>query len=162
MTTTRSFLPGCAWAALLLFLSSLLAPEEALGFDTDALKTAGIVTGITVGVALVVVLVVGTVRDMKKDRGKERDEEDVWSRSPVLRTLGCRPWEHTLFGPPSQPERTPGTFSSLTRSPLRTACRAANPPTTSITYLDGPFGAYRGQGSIGQGGTFSNRSTTTP
>lgn len=158
----RPFLPKCAWAVVFLFLSSLLAPHEARCFDTDALKTAGIVTGITVGVALVVVLVAGTVRDMKKDRGKERDEEDVWSGSPVLRTLGFRHWEHTLFGPPPQPEGMPGTFSSLTRSPLRTACRAANPPRTSITYLDGPFGAYRGQGSIGQGGTPSNSSTTTP
>ncbi len=162
MRTTRAFLPGCAWAALIFFLSSLLAPEEALSFDTDALKTAGIVSGITLGVALIIVLVVGTVRDAKKDKRDEPEEEDVWSGSPVLKTLGFRHWEHPLFAPSPQPEEAPGTFCSPTRSPLRTACRAANPAGTSITYLDGECGAYRGQGSIGQGGTLSNRSTTTP
>jgi hypothetical protein len=83
----RSF---SSWLVVLCFLFATLYPQDAPAFfDTDTLKTTGIIMGITFGVALVVVLVVGTMRDLKKD--KDEDHDDVWSQSPVLRTLGYRP-----------------------------------------------------------------------
>lgn len=164
-TMARQIRFGCTWSVLVLFLFAILSPEEACAFDTDTLKTAGIITGITVGVALVIVLVVGTVRDMKRDRDEEDEQEkDVWSGNPVLRALGYRPLKgplpDSLGGP--QPEWPPGTFSRRTRSPLPTAYRAAKPPLTSSTYLAGNWGETLGQGSIGQGGSPSKRSSTIP
>jgi hypothetical protein len=77
----------------------LLSPDDVLCIDWgDSLTTAGIVTGITVGVALIIVLVAGTVRDMKRDRREEDEDDDVWSQSPVLRTLGYRYLDDPLFG----------------------------------------------------------------
>jgi hypothetical protein len=89
----------CAWSVLFFFLFTLFSPDHALCFDwEDSLKTAGIVTGITIGVALIIVLVVGTVRDTKRDRGEEDEDDDVWTQSPVLRTLGYRHLDDPLFG----------------------------------------------------------------
>jgi hypothetical protein len=45
-----------------------------------------------------VVLIVGTVRDTKRDRGEEDEDDDVWSRSPVLRALGHSYMDDPLFG----------------------------------------------------------------
>jgi len=96
-----------AWLVVFCLLFATLYPDDALAFfDTDTLKTTGIIMGITFGVALVIVLVVGTIRDLKKNR--DHDDDDVWSQSPVLRTLGYRPGafpflEKTLLpaeGPP--------------------------------------------------------------
>jgi hypothetical protein len=81
-----------SWLLVFCFLFATLYPQDAPAFiDTDTLKTTGIIMGITFGVALVVVLVVGTIRDLKKNR--DQDDDDVWSQSPVLRTLGYRPGE---------------------------------------------------------------------
>ena len=103
-TKTVSF---CTWLTVLLFVFALLSPEEACCFDTDTLKTTGIIMGITFGVALVVVLLVGTIRDIKKGRGGGDEDEDVWTRSPVLRTLGTRFFDYRLFGgSPCAPEGT--------------------------------------------------------
>ncbi len=69
------------------------------------MKTPLIITGITFGVALLIVLVVGTVRDLKRDRGDEDEDDDVWSQSPVLKTLGYRHVDYSLFGrSPTHPE----------------------------------------------------------
>ena len=100
-----------AWLVVFCLLFATLYPDDALAFFdtdtlTDTLKTTGIIMGITFGVALVVVLLVGTIRDLKKN--PEEDDDDVWSQSPVLRTLGYRPGafpflEKTLLpaeGPP--------------------------------------------------------------
>jgi len=98
-----------AWLVVFCFLFATLSPEDAQAFfDTDTLKTTGIIMGITFGVALVVVLVVGTIRDLKKDR--DQDDDDVWSQSPVLRTLGYRPGafpflEKTLLPAEGPPEK---------------------------------------------------------
>ena len=79
----------CIWLVVACFLFATAYPDDALAFfDEDTLKTTGIIIGITAGVALLVILVIGIARDMKKDRDKE---EDVWSQSPVLRTLGYNP-----------------------------------------------------------------------
>lgn len=86
-----------SWFVAFCFLFATLSPTDALGFDTDTLKTTGIIMGITFGVALVVVLVVGTMRDMKRD--KDQDDDEVWSRSPVLRALGYKPLDFPLLGP---------------------------------------------------------------
>ncbi len=106
---TRRIRLYAAWAAIFFFLFFLVAPDDALCFDTDTLKTAGIVSGITLGVALIVVLIAGTVRDLKKDGGDEEEEDDVWSQSPVLRTLGYRPLHDSKLGaPPSARQGLPG------------------------------------------------------
>ena len=95
---SRQMRSCCTWPVLFFFLFTFLSPDDALGFDTDTLKTAGIVTGITIGVALIVVLVAGTFRDAKRGKDKEGEDDDVWTRSPVLRTLGYRYLEDPLFG----------------------------------------------------------------
>jgi hypothetical protein len=87
----------CAWTALFFFLCTLLTPHDALSFDSDTLVTAAIVSGITIGVALIVVLVAGTFRDVKRGRDKDDEDDDVWTRSPVLRTLGYRYADNPLF-----------------------------------------------------------------
>ena len=69
-----------------------------MSFDTDTLKTAGIITGVTLGVALVIVLIIGVVRDTKRHGDDEEENDDVWSQSPVLRTLGYRPADDPLLG----------------------------------------------------------------
>jgi hypothetical protein len=93
-----------SWLVVFCFLFATLHPDDALAFfDTDTLKTTGIIMGITFGVALVIVLVVGTVRDLKKDR----NDDDVWSQSPVLRTLGYRPGDFPLLGRPPLPAEGP-------------------------------------------------------
>ena len=95
----------CAWSVLFFFLFTLFAPDDALCDWEDNLKTAAIVSGITLGVGLIVVLVVGTLRDMKRDKDEEDEDDDVWSGSPVLRTLGYRPMDDPLFGrSPVHPE----------------------------------------------------------
>lgn len=100
-----------SWLVVVCFLFVTLSPDDALAFfDTDTLKTTGIIIGITVGVALVIVLVVGTVRDLKKD--KEQDD-DVWSRNPVIRTLGYRPGLLPPFGQaPAPPGERAGRLVS--------------------------------------------------
>jgi hypothetical protein len=135
---TRKVRSCCGWSILLCFFLSLLSPDPALCFDTDTLKTAGIVSGITLGVALVVVLIAGTARDMKRDRRNEDEDDDVWTQSPVLRALGYRPLDDPLFGPQPDSERNAslGMFTTKTRSPLRTACCTTNLPATSSAYLD--------------------------
>jgi hypothetical protein len=108
---TRGIRSCCGWCVIFCFLFGLLSPDPALGFDTDTLKTAGIVSGITIGVALVVILVAGTMRDMKKDRRDEDEDDDVWSRSPLLRTLGYRPCDDPLLGPsPGFQQEDPGSL----------------------------------------------------
>ena len=95
-----------SWLVVFCFLFATLHPDDALAFfDTDTLKTTGIIMGITFGVALVIVLVVGTVRDLKKDR--DDDDDDVWSQSPVLRTLGYRPGDFPLLGKHPLPAHGP-------------------------------------------------------
>ncbi len=98
---TRRLRSFCACSIVFFFLFTLICPDDALCFDTDALKTAGIVTGITIGVALVVVLIAGTMRDFKKDGGEEEEDDEIWSQSPVLRTLGYNYLDDPLFGPSS-------------------------------------------------------------
>ena len=88
----------CVWSVLLFFLSSLFSPDDAFSFDTDTLKTTGIIMGITFGVALVVVLVVGTIRDLRGRPDDDEEDDDVWSQHPVLKTLGYRPVHFRLFG----------------------------------------------------------------
>ncbi|MGW8320005.1 MAG: hypothetical protein ACWGSD_00480 [Thermodesulfobacteriota bacterium] len=107
---TRQARLCCAWSVLFFFLFALFSPDDALCFDwEDNLKTAGIVAGITVGVALIIVLVVGVVHDTKRDRDKEDEDDDVWTKSPVLRTLGYRHLDDPLFGPsPVHPEGLAG------------------------------------------------------
>ena len=95
---TRQVRLFCAWSVLFFFLFTLVSPDDALCFDTDTLVTAAIISGVTLGVALIVVLIVGTVRDTKRDRGEDDEDDDVWSQSPVLRTLGYRPVDDPLFG----------------------------------------------------------------
>lgn len=95
---TRQIRLCCAWSVLFFFLFTLCSPGDALCDFEDNLVTAAIVSGITLGVALIVVLIVGTVRDTKRDRGEEDEDDDVWSRSPVLRTLGYRVMDDPLFG----------------------------------------------------------------
>lgn len=95
---TRQVCSCCTWSVLFFFLFTLFSPDDALCFDTDSLKTAAIVSGITLGVALVVVLIVGTIRDTKRDRGEEDEDDDVWSQSPALRTLGYRHMDDPLVG----------------------------------------------------------------
>ena len=95
---TRQVRLCCAWSVLFFFLFTLFSPDDALCFDSDTLVTAAIVSGITLGVALVVVLIVGTVRDTKRGRDKDGENDDVWTRSPVLRTLGYRHLDDPLFG----------------------------------------------------------------
>jgi hypothetical protein len=97
----------CTWCVLFFFLFTFFTPEEALSFDTDTLKTAGIITGITIGVALIVVLVAGTIRDTKRKKDEEEKDDDVWSQSPVLRTLGYRHANDPLFGRSTQGPDTP-------------------------------------------------------
>jgi hypothetical protein len=103
---TRQVRSCCAWAVLFFFLFTLISPDDALCSDwEDSLKTAGIVAGITVGVALIIVLVVGVIRDTKRDRGEEEEDDDVWTQSPVLRTLGYRHMDNPLLGrSPAHPE----------------------------------------------------------
>ena len=103
---TRQVRLCCAWSVLFFFLFTLSSPDDALCFDWEnSLATAGIVAGITVGVALIIVLVVGVVRDTKRDRGEEDEDDDVWSQSPVLRTLGYRHMDDPLLGQsPVHPE----------------------------------------------------------
>jgi hypothetical protein len=107
---TRQVRLSCAWSVLFFFLFTLFSPDDALCFDwEDNLKTAGIVAGITVGVALIIVLVVGVVRDTKRDRGEEDGDDDVWTQSPVLRTLGYRHMDDPLLGrSPVHPEGLAG------------------------------------------------------
>ena len=100
---TRQVRSCCAWSVIFFVVFFLVSPDDALCFDTDTLKTAGIVTGITIGVALLVVLIAGTVRDLKGDPGDEDEDDDVWSQSPVLRTLGYRPLDDPLFRRSSTP-----------------------------------------------------------
>ncbi len=100
---TPPFRMFCACSVLFFFLFTLCTPDDALCFDTDTLKTAGIVTGITIGAALVIVLVAGTMRDLKGDRGDEEEDDEVWSRSPVLSSLGYNYLEDPLFGKPPAP-----------------------------------------------------------
>jgi hypothetical protein len=101
----RQPLSFCSLCVILCFLFTLLCPDDAFCFDTDTLKTTGIIMGITFGVALVVVLVVGTIRDMKRDQGDEDEDDDVWSQHPVFRTLGYKPLDHPLFiAAPAPPE----------------------------------------------------------
>lgn len=88
----------CAWSVLFFFLFTLFSPNDALCDWEDSLVTGAIVSGITIGVALIIVLIVGTVRDTKRDRGEEDEDDDVWSQSPVLRTLGYRIADDPLFG----------------------------------------------------------------
>jgi hypothetical protein len=93
-TRVRAF---SSWLVVFCLLSATLSPGDAHAFfDTDTLKTTGIIMGITFGVALVVVLVVGTIRDLKKN--PEEDDDDVWSQSPVLQTLGYRPGDFPFLG----------------------------------------------------------------
>lgn len=97
----------CAWSVLFFFLFTLFSPDDALcsDFFNDYLKTPLIITGVTVGVALIIVLVVGVVRDSKRDRGEDEEDDDVWSKSPVLRTLGYRHMDDPLLGrSPVHPE----------------------------------------------------------
>jgi len=103
---TRQVRFCCAWSVLFCFLFTLFSPNDALCFDwEDSLVTAGIVTGVTIGVGLIVVLVVGVVRDSKRDRGEDEEDDDVWSQSPVLKTLGYRHVEDPLLGQsPVHPE----------------------------------------------------------
>ncbi len=100
---TRQVRLCCAWSVLFFFLFTLFSPDDALcsDFFDDYLKTPLIVSGITLGVALIIVLIVGTVRDTKRDRGEEDEDDDVWTQSPVLRTLGYRVMDDPLFGPSS-------------------------------------------------------------
>jgi len=101
----RQALLLCSWSVIFFFLFTLLSPDDASCFDTDALKTTGIIMGITFGVALVVVLLVGTIHDMKRDRDKGDEVDEVWSRHPLLRTLGYRPVDYPFFGgSPAPPE----------------------------------------------------------
>ncbi len=97
---TRQVRLCCAWSVLFFFLFTLFSPDDALcsDFFDDYLKTPLIIAGITLGVALIVVLIVGTVRDTKRDRGEEEEDDDVWTQSPVLRTLGYRHVDNPLFG----------------------------------------------------------------
>ncbi len=104
---TRQVRLCCAWSVLFFFLFTLFSPDDALcsDFFDDYMKTPLIITGITFGVALLIVLVVGTVRDLKRDRGDEDEDDDVWSQSPVLKTLGYRHVDYSLFGrSPTHPE----------------------------------------------------------
>jgi len=104
---TRQVRLCCAWSVLFFFLFTLFSPDDALcsDFFDDYLKTPLIITGITLGVALIIVLVVGVVRDTKRDRGEEDEDDDVWTQSPVLRTLGYRYMDDPLFGrSPVHPE----------------------------------------------------------
>jgi len=95
-----------SWLVVFCFLFATLYSEDALAsFDTDTLKTTGIIMGITFGVALVVVLVVGTIRDLKKNR--DNDDDEVWSQSPVLRTLGYRPGDFPFWGKTPLPAEGP-------------------------------------------------------
>jgi|GEM_PF-3377352 len=106
---TRQVRLCCAWSVLFFFLFTLFSPDQAFCFDEDTLVTAAIVSGITLGVALIVVLIAGTVRDMKRDRDEEDEDDDVWTRSPVLRTLGYRYMDDPLFGrSPVHPEGLAG------------------------------------------------------
>jgi hypothetical protein len=54
-----------------------------------------------------VVLIVGPIRDTKRNRGEEDEDDDVWSQSPALRTLGYKPMDDPLIGrrpiPPEGP-----------------------------------------------------------
>ena len=88
----------CTWSVVFFFLFTLFSPDDALCFDEDTLVTAAIVSGITLGVALLVVLVAGTLRDVKGDKDEEDEDDDVWTQSPVLRTLGYRYMDDPLFG----------------------------------------------------------------
>lgn len=111
---TRQVRSCCAWSVLFFFLFTLFSPDHALCFDwEDNLKTAGIVAGITVGVALVIVLVVGVIRDTKRDRGEEDDDDDVWTQSPVLRTLGYRHMDDPLSGRSPVPPEGPAGSQEL-------------------------------------------------
>ena len=108
---TRQVRLCCAWSVLFFFLFTLFSPDDALcsDFFDDYLKTPLIITGITLGVALIVVLIVGVVRDTKRDRGEEDEDDDVWTQSPVLRTLGYRVMDDPLFGrSPAHPEGLAG------------------------------------------------------
>jgi hypothetical protein len=107
---TRQARLCCTWSVLFFFLFTLLSPDDAFCFDWEnSLVTAGIVTGITIGVGLLIVLVVGVVRDAKRDRGDEDEDDDVWTQSPVLRTLGYRHVDYPLLGlPPDHPEAFAG------------------------------------------------------
>lgn len=99
----------CACSVVFFLVFALFSPDDALCFDTDTLKTTGIIMGITFGVALVVVLVVGTIRDLKGRPDEEEEDDDVWSQHPVLRTLGYRPVYFPLLGevplPPEDPSK---------------------------------------------------------
>ncbi len=88
----------CTWLVLVLFLATFFSPPDAFSFDTDALKTAGIITGATLGVALVVVLIIGVVRDTKGHGDDEEGDDDVWSQAPALRTLGYKSTKDPLLG----------------------------------------------------------------
>jgi len=108
---TRQARLCCAWSVLFFFLFTLFSPNDALcsDFFDDYVKPGLIATGIAVGVGLIIVLVVGVVRDTKKDRGEEDEDDDVWTQSPVLRTLGYRHVDYPLFGPsPVHPEGLAG------------------------------------------------------
>ncbi len=108
---TRQVRLCCAWSVLFFFLFTLFSPDDALcsDFFDDYLKTPLIISGITIGVALIIVLVVGVVRDTKRDRGEEEEDDDVWSQSPVLRTLGYRHMDDPLLGrSPVHPEGLAG------------------------------------------------------
>jgi hypothetical protein len=108
---TRQVRLCCAWSVLFFFLFTLLSPDDALcdDFFDDYVKPGLIVAGITIGVALIIVLVVGVVRDTKRDRGEEEEDDDVWSQSPVLRTLGYRHMDDPLLGrSPVHPEGLAG------------------------------------------------------
>ena len=108
-----------SWLVVFCLLFATLYPQDAPAFiNTDTLKTTGIIMGITFGAALVVVLVVGTIRDLKKNR--DQDDDDVWSESPVLRTLGYRPGDfpfstetHLAAGGP--PQNGPVTGEEIER-----------------------------------------------
>jgi hypothetical protein len=115
---------------------TLLCPDPALSFDTDTLKTAGIITGITIGVALVVILVAGTMRDFRRDRGEEEEDDEVWSRSPVLRTLGYNYLDDPLFGPSSTLAEDPSRQGLAEREDLEAFLRGRGEPTRPAE-LDG-------------------------
>lgn len=134
---------SASWLVVVCFLFATVAPDDAQAFfDDDALKTTGIIMGITAGVALLVVLVVGTVRDLKKN--KDPQEDEVWSRNPVIRTLGYRPGAFPWLGQaPAAPGDLPekGLVSQQEIDAflqgkveamgfIRTPCRFAKPPPT--------------------------------
>jgi hypothetical protein len=112
-----------AWLVVFCLLFATLYPDDALAFfDTDTLKTTGIIMGITFGVALVVVLVIGTIRDLKENR--DEDDDDVWSQSPVLRTLGYRPGDFPFLGKTHCPAEGPAENDLVSEEEIERFLRA--------------------------------------